>query len=135
MKASGRQRGFTLVEVLVATSILAFSMAALLKSAAEYAFGTAHVQDRVIARLVAENALVELQTAKEWASVGTSSGEEEMVGREWFWRAEITEIKDNPDLRKVHIKVVEDTLENKALAELISYISPPELLSSGVVGQ
>ena len=119
----------------MATAILAFSMAALLKSAAEYAFGTAHVQDRVIARLVAENALVELQTAKEWASVGTSSGEEEMVGREWFWRAEITEIRDNQALRRVHIKVVEDSLDSKTLAELISYISPPTLLSSGAIGQ
>ena len=135
MKAPGRQRGFTLIEVLVATAVLAFSMAALLKSAAEYAFGTAHVQDRVIARLVAENALVEMQTAKEWASLGTSSGEEEMAGREWFWRAEITEIKDNQALRRVHIKVVEDTLDNRTLAELVSYISPPSLLSSGTVSQ
>ncbi len=135
MKAPGRQGGFTLVEVLVATAILAFSMAALLKSAGEYAFGTAHVQDRVIARLVAENALVELQTAKEWASPGTASGEEEMVGREWFWRADVTEIKDNPALRRVHIKVVEDTLDNRILAELVSYISPPALLSMGTLSQ
>ena len=30
---------------------------------------------------------------------------------------------------------VEDTLDNQTLAELISYISPPALLSSGAIGQ
>ncbi len=51
------QAGFTLIETLVALAVLAVGAMALLAGAERYAANTRGLEDRIIARWVAENAL------------------------------------------------------------------------------
>ena len=66
-----RQRGFTLIEMLVAMTILAVGMGAIIKAAAENASNAAYLRDREIARWVATDRLTELQVTDTWSSKST----------------------------------------------------------------
>ncbi|KUJ74552.1 hypothetical protein AVO42_03915 [Thiomicrospira sp. XS5] len=55
------QRGFTLIEVMVALVIAALALTALTRGLGQYVFQQSQLQERVIATWVAENRLLELQ--------------------------------------------------------------------------
>ena len=83
-----RARGFTLVEVLVAIAILAGAVGATLVLMAGQARGTAALADNALARIAAENALVEVILAEQG---GAARGSQEIGGQRFAWRATETE--------------------------------------------
>lgn len=99
-----RSRGFTLLEVLVALAILAVAMAALIRGAASQTDAFAGLRERSIAGWVAENALAELRLQDSLPPTGVRQGTTRMAGREWAWRAEVS---DTPavGIRRVRIEV------------------------------
>ncbi len=60
-QARRTQRGFTLIEVMVALVIAALALTALTRGLGQYVFQQSQLQERVIATWVAENRLLELQ--------------------------------------------------------------------------
>ena len=84
MTARRRARGFTLVEVLVAIAILAGTVGATLVLMAGQARGTAALADNALARIAAENALVEVVLAEQG---GQGRGSQEIGGQRFEWRA------------------------------------------------
>ena len=85
--AKGRQRGFTLIEVLVAIAVLSGAVAATLVLMAGQARGTAALADNAMARIAAENALVETILREEG---GSARGTLEVGARAFVWRASAT---------------------------------------------
>jgi general secretion pathway protein I len=92
------------LEVLVATTVIALALAAIIKSTAMSATSLTHLRDKTFAHWVAMNQMAELQASNAYPQIGRSNGEEEMAGREWYW---ITEVKKTPDkdVRRVEITV------------------------------
>ena len=75
-------KGFTLVEVMVALAIVAVALPALMGALYQQIDGTAYLQDKSLAHMVAANKLSELRILAEATRVlpeGSSSGVEELA--------------------------------------------------------
>lgn len=79
-KTSGRE-GFTLIEALVALTILAIASAGLIRATEAHVDQVRGLQTRTIAQWVAENHLVELQL--DPAGLVDRTDRVEMLGRAW----------------------------------------------------
>ncbi|MES1925491.1 type II secretion system minor pseudopilin GspI [Salinisphaera sp. T31B1] len=98
------ERGFTLIEVLIATAILALALGAFITTSAHYADYARYIHDRSIAQWVARNQLVEFQIAPQWPDTGNQDGDVDMADTRWHWVADIQESPD-PDVRRIDLRV------------------------------
>ena len=90
--AVGRsERGFTLIEVMVALAIVGLALPALLFQVMGNVDTEAYLRDKALAQWVAENRLAETRLMRRMGQrvlSGTASGVEEMGGRDWRWRVQ-----------------------------------------------
>lgn len=99
-----RARGFTLIEVLIAVTILAIAMGAVISGMARYAANAGALREKTVALWVAHNRLSEIDLEPGWPALGKSDGEVEMAGVDWRWFVTVSETPD-PDVRRVEIRV------------------------------
>ncbi|NGY06310.1 type II secretion system minor pseudopilin GspI [Solimonas terrae] len=100
-----RQRGFTLIEILVAVAIVAIAMGAIIAGMARFVDNAAYLREKTIAVWVAHDRLAELELQREWPDVGKSNGETEMAGASWKWELEVQKTGDE-HLRRVDVRVL-----------------------------
>ena len=98
------ERGFTLVEVLVALSVLSIGVLALLNVQGESAVTASAVRDRLLAEIAAENVLVETLSGPEEIPAGVVSGESVVAGQAWAWTQTVTSTSDR-DIKRVDVVV------------------------------
>lgn len=94
--------GFSLIEALVALTILAVSATALIGATEAYVGRVRGLEDRAIAQWVAENLLTELQVDSSMRDI--PSRDVTMMGRSWIANVAYAETGD-PDLARVTITV------------------------------
>lgn len=97
-------RGFTLLETLVALAILAIALAAVLRATGA---ATNHAEDmriRLLADWVAQNHLALHAARGDWINVGIQNGEESQAGVRLLWTEEIINTP-NPAFRRIEISV------------------------------
>ncbi|MDR0588155.1 MAG: type II secretion system minor pseudopilin GspI [Burkholderiales bacterium] len=116
-----RQSAFTLIEILVALSIIAVALAAGLRTLNQSADHANLLKHRTLALWVAENRFAELRTMEVLPSQGSVEGEALQAGIAFVWRQTVTETP-NPSFRKVDIRVVEKNDPDYELARLNSYV-------------
>lgn len=119
-----RNRGFTLLEVLVATAILATAMAAVVTAGIRSTSNAAYLQERTLAHWVAMNKLAEFQLQSSWPSVGETKGTYDMARQEWRWVGAVSATEDET-VRRIDVKVFPSEAK-EPLAVVIGYLGKPQ---------
>ncbi len=88
---SHRNRGFTLIEVMVALAIVAFSLTAVAASMGQMIDTANAMRERTYASWIAQNKIAEMRLANVIPEVTSTSGEVDFAGTEWAWRADVSE--------------------------------------------
>lgn len=84
-------RGFTLIEVLVALAIAALSLSAVAAAVSQMVGAATTMKDRTFAAWIAQNKITELRLANVIPEVSETTGTIEYGGREWGWRAVVSD--------------------------------------------
>jgi general secretion pathway protein I len=119
-----RQRGFTLLEVMVALAVIAFAMAAAISAASGNTRNAAGLQNRTFAHWVAMNKMTELQINKEWPAMTTTRGSALMASHEWFWTMKVSSAPDK-SVRRVDISVSAEEDDEYSLVTLTGFVVQP----------
>jgi len=122
LPASGS--GFTLIEILVALTILAVALAAGMRSVAQSTDAATLLKQRTLALWVAQNRLALAQIANPWPPLGVREGVATQAGSGFVWR-ETVGGTPNPGFRKIDIAVADPAQPDYALARLAGYIGQP----------
>jgi general secretion pathway protein I len=114
-------KAFTLIEVMLALSIIAMAMLAAIQTTEATTRNLTHLQDRTLAQWVAQNALTSIQL--HLGGLNSASGRWEatlpMGGREWVWSA-VSNPTIDPNILQLIIEVRLEKQE-KPLFTLVAY--------------
>ena len=117
-------RGFTLLEVLIALTVVAVALAAAVRIGGTASINAARLEGKTFGHWVAMNRMEELRAERLWPGTGTRSGTEEMAGRIWEWRQRVENTAD-PNVRRVEIEVTRDDEPDAVLAVLTGFVGRP----------
>lgn len=121
MTASHIQKGFTLLESLVALAILAIALAAVLRATGASTNHVDALRQRLLADWVAQNRLALHAGRGDWLSVGTQQGEESQAGLTFIWDEKISSTP-NPAFRRIEISVATRQAPQHVLRHLSGYL-------------
>ena len=84
-------KGFTLIEVMVALVIVSLSLTAVAASMNHMIDASRTMRDRTYASWIAQNRIAELRLAAVTPDVGSTDGEVQFANTDWSWRATVAE--------------------------------------------
>ena len=119
-----RCRGFTLMEVMVAITIIAIALPALIKTIGSQIRNASDLKERTIAQWVASNRISEMYASKVWPNEGTSNGVDQMVGQNWYWVLVISNTAEKT-MRRVNVEVRLNVEDKNPITSLESYVLQP----------
>lgn len=108
--------GFTLLEMLVALTVLSVAVLALVNLAGENIRSESMIEARVFANVVAENRAVEALTSLQSPAPGAANGTEEAANRIWRWMRKVSTTLD-ADILRVDIQV-KGSNDDQVLSEI-----------------
>lgn len=104
MREKGRCDGFTLLEVMVALSILAVAASGLIGATGQSLKHQAWIEEKTIAGWIAENRITEIRNQREWLPTGRSGDTVTMANRQWDVHVDVSDMA-RPDMRKLLVEV------------------------------
>ena len=125
LNLADKQRGFTLLEIIITVAIFAVASTALIRNASNSVIQTLRVQDRTIGYWLAENELEEMRSAPRteefFPSIGTDRESVTMANRDWELKIQV-ESTENPDMRRVLVAVFAEEDLDVEVASLVGFI-------------
>ncbi|NVK44511.1 MAG: type II secretion system minor pseudopilin GspI [Oceanospirillaceae bacterium] len=118
---AGTERGFSLLEMLVALAIFALAAGALLYAISEQARNASELEARYFAQLGARNELALLHLQPAWPALGERRRPIE-VGAHHFSLEQVVAASDTPGIRRVTLRVRDN--DERILAQLQAFMRP-----------
>ncbi len=115
-----KQRGFTLIEVLVALTIVAIALFAGTQATSALARSSQRQTDVLLAQICADNVLYSLRLARQMPSVGESNGECSQGGRVFNVQLQVRPTP-NPSFLRVQASV-SDAQEKYGILQISTVI-------------
>ena len=114
------QQGFTLIEVMIALTIIAISLGALLSTSGSQANNATYLKQKTLAHWVALNELAQIRISNEFPDVGDKKGSTTMANHDWYW-IRTTKKTEDKDALEVTFTMYADEDYKQNLTSLIGY--------------
>jgi general secretion pathway protein I len=118
------QAGFTLLEVIVALAVVSLGIIAAFNLVVQIGTGSLHMKERTLGSWVAINEITRIRLSGEFPDVSEFDGDLEFAGREYRWRATVSETGVD-DLRRIDMEVAYAETPDAVVATSVGFISPP----------
>jgi len=131
-RISASQRGFTLLEVLIALAIVAMAVGALLGTITSSASNISYLRSKTIAEWVALNHLTEVRISQQMPDTGRRTGYTVMAGMRWQWEQEVIETSIKGMFRiEVRARPTGETVDDSREPDKVVTQKDPESEASG----
>ncbi len=118
--------GFTLVEVLVAMTIVSIALLAALRVATQGTNQVGELQARLFAGWVASDRLAEHRARGDWLPIGVSTGTQHQGEVELGWREQVA-TTPNTAFRRIDVYVFVPANPKHSLAHIVGFlVNPPQ---------
>ena len=105
-----RDAGFTLLEVLIAMTILAIAAGGLLAASGNSLRQMQVLENKTQAAWIAENTLSEMRASRRWPELGVTTSNVTVAERNWEVRVNVTQTAQE-DMRQLVVEVFEGNAE------------------------
>lgn len=120
-----KHAGFTLIEVMVALTIIAISLGALLSASGTQANSASYLKQKTLAHWVAANELAQLNIEKTLPDTGELKGSTSMANHDWYWIRKTTKLANSKNSREIVFTVYSDKSYQQNLTALTGYAHAP----------
>lgn len=101
------QRGFTLIEMMVALAVFSLAALALIRLEGASLRGAAALDRSQLAGIVARNVAVDALTSANVPPLGTEQGSETNGGRAWRWTRIVAPLGDGDRVYRIDVAVAD----------------------------
>ena len=119
-----KNRGFTLLELLVAMAIFATAGVAVMQVSSAHVRNLTQLEELTLARYIADNQMQMVMLEPEWPGKDKQRAELEMANRRWLVQQQRSKVPDE-DLRLVQISVSLAESPEQIIFALSSYKGKP----------
>ncbi|WBL62452.1 type II secretion system minor pseudopilin GspI [Thauera sp. WB-2] len=118
-----RAAGFTLLEMLVAISIVAIALLSATRALGSTIHAAAGLREHAVASWVAQNRLAEMRAHRQWPALGQRQGRVDMAGGSYVWTERISATPNNL-FRRIDVEVSAAD-DKRPLGRMSGYVARP----------